>query len=78
MIKPDPRLFGHILGEVGVAPDRVLFLDDCEDHVVAATEHGIRGEHVCGVDEVRASIRRNLPQVQVAPGVTTSNAKPCS
>jgi HAD superfamily hydrolase (TIGR01509 family) len=43
--KPDKGYFQAIMDRIGVAPDRVLFIDDHEGNVAGACEIGIHGEH---------------------------------
>jgi HAD superfamily hydrolase (TIGR01509 family) len=42
--KPDIGYFRAIMDRIGVAPDRVLFIDDHEGNVAGACEIGIHGE----------------------------------
>ena len=67
MMKPDPDLYDYVLGEVGVAAGRLLFLDDCDEHVIAARERGIRSHAVVGLEAVRASIAKHLPLIKTPP-----------
>jgi putative hydrolase of the HAD superfamily len=43
--KPDTAYFEHILDELQLPPDRVLFIDDIEPNVVAARSVGINSVH---------------------------------
>jgi putative hydrolase of the HAD superfamily len=42
--KPETGYFQAIMDRIGVAPDRVLFIDDHEGNVAGACEVGIHGE----------------------------------
>ena len=42
--KPEAGYFQAIMDRIGVAPNRVLFIDDLEDNVVGAREIGIHSE----------------------------------
>jgi HAD superfamily hydrolase (TIGR01509 family) len=42
--KPEAGYFQTIMDRIGVAPDRVLFIDDLEDNVGGACQIGIHGE----------------------------------
>ncbi|HEY9411276.1 MAG TPA: HAD family phosphatase [Jiangellaceae bacterium] len=44
LAKPDPAYFAAILERLGVAPERVLFIDDRADNVVGARQAGLLGE----------------------------------
>jgi FMN phosphatase YigB (HAD superfamily) len=56
LIKPDREIFDHVLGVTGSPADRLLFLDDNEMNVTAATAAGITAVEVRGVDEARAAL----------------------
>jgi putative hydrolase of the HAD superfamily len=56
LVKPDREIFEHVVEELGVPADRVLFLDDNEINVVAAHEVGLRAERVAGVEQARAAL----------------------
>lgn len=43
--KPDTAYFEHILDELKLPPERVLFIDDVEANVLSARGVGIRGIH---------------------------------
>jgi glucose-1-phosphatase len=61
MMKPDPEIFQHVIRTVGTTAERLLFLDDCNDHVQAARKLGIRAEQTRGVSEVRDALVSLLP-----------------
>lgn len=61
MMKPDPEMFHHVIRTVGTTPDRLLFFDDCNDHVLAARKLGIRAEQTQGVSEVQDALVSLLP-----------------
>lgn len=42
LIKPDPALYAHVEGDCGIAPDRLLFVDDRPENIVAAARRGWR------------------------------------
>ncbi|MGH7194574.1 MAG: HAD-IA family hydrolase, partial [Candidatus Saccharimonadales bacterium] len=42
IIKPDPRIFQHVLGELGVAADEAVFIDDSRRNTKPASEFGIK------------------------------------
>lgn len=42
LAKPDPAVFHHVLGELGVTAGAALFIDDLADNVDAARAVGIR------------------------------------
>lgn len=55
-LKPDADYFAHVLAELGVAPERTLFVDDNRLNVEAAAAHGIVARRVVGVAGARAVI----------------------
>jgi glucose-1-phosphatase len=60
MMKPDPEIFQHALETTGVQPERLLFLDDNLENVLAARDLGIRSEHVRGINEVAHALALHL------------------
>lgn len=44
--KPDPAIYQAVLDELGLPPEKVLFLDDNPDNVASAREVGIITEHI--------------------------------
>jgi putative hydrolase of the HAD superfamily len=61
--KPDPRAFQYAIDDLGVSPERILFLDDRPEHVAAATALGLDAHQafeVAGVREVLASLNVTL------------------
>jgi beta-phosphoglucomutase-like phosphatase (HAD superfamily) len=61
MMKPDPEMFHHVIRTIGTTADRLLFFDDCNDHVLAARKLGIRAEQTRGVSEVQDTLVSLLP-----------------
>jgi epoxide hydrolase-like predicted phosphatase len=49
--KPDPRIYHHCCGEVGVAPDEAVFLDDIGSNLKAARALGMTTIKVDDPDE---------------------------
>jgi epoxide hydrolase-like predicted phosphatase len=58
LCKPDPAIYRVALDRLRVSPEAVLFFDDSQPNVVAASELGIRAFQVEGVEEVRACLAR--------------------
>jgi len=61
VMKPDPEVFHHVIRTIGTAPDRLLFLDDSDEHVRAARNAGMRAERTQGLLEVQDALRSLLP-----------------
>jgi putative hydrolase of the HAD superfamily len=57
-LKPDPEIFAHAVERLGVAPERVLFLDDNQLNVDGARAAGLDAELVKGPDGIRAALGR--------------------
>jgi glucose-1-phosphatase len=51
--KPDPRIYQVALDRLGVSPDEVMFFDDADANVAAASQLGMRAFQVNGVEGVR-------------------------
>jgi 2-haloacid dehalogenase len=45
MIKPDPRIFEHLLERFRIAPDDAVYIDDNPKNAAAATALGLHGIH---------------------------------
>ncbi|MCG5218469.1 HAD family hydrolase [Streptosporangium sp. KLBMP 9127] len=45
MRKPEPRIFHHTLGVVGLPPEQCVFVDDIEANILVAEGLGITGVH---------------------------------
>ncbi len=77
MMKPDPEVFQHVIRTIGTSADRLLFFDDCNDHVLAARRLGIRAELARGVSEVQDALVSLLPAYSSAsrPRRTASPAE---
>ncbi len=43
MMKPDPRIYAHVVNETGHAPERMLFIDDSPANIEAALDAGWQG-----------------------------------
>lgn len=51
LIKPDPRVFDHVLAALGVPAEQVTFVDDKQENVDAAAALGMRAIlHTPGID----------------------------
>jgi putative hydrolase of the HAD superfamily len=59
MLKPDRDAFEHVADSLGVARERVLFLDDNQLNVDAALEVGFSTVRVSGVAEARRALVEN-------------------
>ncbi|WP_090930106.1 HAD family hydrolase [Nonomuraea jiangxiensis] len=45
MRKPEPRIFHHALGQIGLAGEECVFIDDIEANILAARAIGMAGIH---------------------------------
>lgn len=61
LLKPDPAVFDHVIRTIGTSPDRLLFLDDSDEHVRAARDSGMRAQRTRGLREVQDALRSLLP-----------------
>jgi putative hydrolase of the HAD superfamily len=55
MRKPEPRIFLHVTGLLGLEPAECVFIDDIEANVQAAEAVGITGVHH---SELRSTTQR--------------------
>lgn len=56
-MKPDKAAFEHVLRDLGVAPERIVFFDDNPECIATAKELGLRAHRVRGVKQVRRVLR---------------------
>ena len=56
LVKPDREIFEHVVADLDVSPEHVLFLDDNRINVEAARAAGLRAERVVGVSEARQAL----------------------
>ena len=54
--KPDPAVFAHCAEALGVAPSRVLFIDDKAENADGATRAGMAGHHYRNIAGLRAAL----------------------
>ncbi len=57
-LKPEPAVYNHVLSEVGIPPDRFLFIDDLEPNIEAARNAGMSGIVFRGVELLRKDLER--------------------
>ena len=53
MTKPEPGIYQHVITELGMDPERILFLDDNSGNVAAARLLGIEGHCVQGFGQLK-------------------------
>lgn len=56
MLKPEERIYRHLLDRLGAEPDEVAFLDDRAENVDGARSLGIRAMHFTGVGSTREQL----------------------
>lgn len=56
LLKPDTVVFEHVAERLGVAPDRVVFLDDNLANVEGAAAVGFQAFHTVGVEQARDAL----------------------
>ena len=56
MLKPEERIYRHLLDRLGAAATEVAFLDDREENVAGAAALGIRAAHFTGAADARAQL----------------------
>ena len=54
--KPDPAVFAHCAEALGVAPSRVLFIDDRAPNAAGAVRAGMSGHHYQGIAGLRSAL----------------------
>src|SRR5215210_1713030 len=56
MVKPDPRIFEHLLSRFGLQPGATVFVDDSEANVAAARRAGMVAIGFTGAEELRREL----------------------
>ncbi len=56
MTKPSPAIFRHVVAELGVRAQDVIFIDDRDDNIAAAAALGIRTIPFRGATDLRAQL----------------------
>jgi putative hydrolase of the HAD superfamily len=54
--KPDHAAFHHVAREIGLAPERILFLDDTKSNVEGARRAGLAAVHVRSPEDVALAV----------------------
>ena len=78
LVKPDREIFAHVISVLGLAPDRILFLDDNATNVDKARSVGLAGARVRGAGEARTALVEHgaapqRPSPLTAPGSFTGS-----
>jgi putative hydrolase of the HAD superfamily len=60
MLKPDPAMYGVVSSVTGVPPQRILFFDDLDAHVLAAREAGWTAELIDSAEGPALQVLRAL------------------
>ncbi|MCI0430556.1 MAG: HAD family phosphatase [Rhodospirillales bacterium] len=58
MVKPDARIYRHLLGRFGLTADDCVFIDDSAANVAGAEAVGITGLHFQSPDRLRRELAR--------------------
>lgn len=61
--KPDRAAFEHVVAEIGVPAERVLFFDDLAENVEGARAVGLQAVQVTGTHDVVAALKPYLPEL---------------
>jgi len=57
MIKPEPDIFHHVLGDVGLSAERILFIDDSAKNIAAADRLGFATHHFATAEALATDLR---------------------
>lgn len=66
--KPDPAVFAHCAKALGVAPSRVLFIDDKAENAAGAIRAGMSGHHYQGIAGLRSALAAHHLLESIAHG----------
>ena len=64
LIKPDPRIYQHILKEFSLVADECVFIDDRTENIEAAKSQGIHGIIFTDFETTKALLERELSSGQ--------------
>lgn len=67
MRKPDPDIFEHLLGLLGLRADEAVFIDDAEPNIEGAARLGFRTVQHAGPRDTRAALARLIPGLNPGP-----------
>lgn len=55
--KPDAEAFDHVIAEIGVPAERIVFFDDLDENVAGARARGLRAVHVTSPRDVGNALK---------------------
>lgn len=58
LMKPDARIYEYAVGQLGIAPQEAVFIDDSERNVAGAQEAGLIGLHYTNTHSLVAALQR--------------------
>jgi putative hydrolase of the HAD superfamily len=56
IVKPDPAIYRHTLGKLGVRPEEALFIDDKLANIEAARAVGMQAIEFSTIEQLRADL----------------------
>ena len=56
LIKPDPRIYAHAIGQCALEPARTLFIDDSRPNVAAGSAAGLKALHFSSPEKLRGEL----------------------
>ena len=63
LAKPDPEIFSHVIGQIGVEPYEALFVDDLDDNVEGAKRAGLHALRFTGFRPFAAALAKfDMPE----------------
>jgi putative hydrolase of the HAD superfamily len=54
--KPDAAAYDHVVKEIGVPADRIVFFDDLAENIAGARDRGLNAIHVTSPDDVAKAL----------------------
>jgi HAD superfamily hydrolase (TIGR01509 family) len=54
--KPDAAAYDHVVKEIGVPADRIVFFDDLAENIAGARDRGLNAVHVTSPDDVAKAL----------------------
>jgi len=62
-MKPEPKIYEHAIQQCGFRPEEILFIDDLEVNVLAASDQGINVIHYHGYDAFSSELKSHYPEL---------------
>lgn len=63
--KPERAAFEHVVADIGIPAQRILFFDDLRENVDGAKTAGLQAVQVTGTHDIVAALKPHLPDIKL-------------